>query len=354
MSKLRVALIGNGGICRGCHVMHYYEDERAEVVAFCDIIEERAIELRDKYFPDAAVYTDYKELLKDESIDAVDICTPNYLHSIIAVDAFKAGKHVLCEKPPTLTWQEAAENEALARKVGKLLMYAFVCRFQAVAQFIKAAVDGDKLGDIYYAELSAVMQCNNIEGWFRDKEKAGGGALIDGAIHQLDLLLYMMGYPKIKSVRGFTTHVNNDLPDRVKGLKVGYQAANAEKIPRTVESFASGYITFEGGKHLFVKAGHIVNTSAPNGYELVGNKGGIRVDKDGVRLTTIDDTGYLMESKPTITDDTYIFQLQLQNFADAIAGKEACRCPAEQGTQIIKIINAIYQSAEEDREILFD
>ena len=92
MAKLRVALIGNGGICRGSHIENYYEDNRVEVVAFCDIIEERAIALRDKYYPEAAVYTDYKELLKDKSIDAVDICTPNYLHSIIAVDAFKALK----------------------------------------------------------------------------------------------------------------------------------------------------------------------------------------------------------------------------------------------------------------------
>ena len=118
MSKLRIALIGNGGICRGCHINNYYEDDRAEVVAFCDIIEERAIALRDKYYPDAAVYTDYKELLKDESIDAVDICTPNYLHSIIAVDAFKAGKHVLCEKPDAIDVTEVLKMKNAADEAG--------------------------------------------------------------------------------------------------------------------------------------------------------------------------------------------------------------------------------------------
>ena len=91
MSKLRIAIIGNGGICQGSHIENYCEDERVEVVAFCDIIEERAVALKNEYYPNADVYTDYKELLKDESIDAVDICTPNYLHSIIAVDALEKG-----------------------------------------------------------------------------------------------------------------------------------------------------------------------------------------------------------------------------------------------------------------------
>ena len=349
---LRIGIIGAGVIARS-HLTAAKSVPDAAIVKICNRNIDQA-KLRADEFGVSDYCSDYKEILDDPSIDAVIVATPVVSHGYLVKEALEKGKHVLCEKPPTLTWQEAAENEALAKKMGKLLMYAFVCRFQAIAKFIKAAVDADKLGDIYYAELSSVTQCNNIEGWFRDKEKAGGGALIDGAIHQLDLLLYMMGYPKVKSVRGFTTNVNSDLPDRVKGLKAGYQAANAEKLPRTIESFASGYITFEGGKHLFVKAGHIVNSSAPNGYELVGDKGGIRVGSDGLRLTTIDETGYLMESKPTITDDTYIFQLQLQNFADAIAGKKPCRCPAEQGTQIIKIINAIYQSAEENREILFD
>ena len=92
--KWRVGIIGIGGICKGSHLPEYLSDERLEVAALCDIIIERAEEIRDKYFPDAAVYSDYKELLKDESIDSIDICTPNYLHSIIAVAAFEAGKHV--------------------------------------------------------------------------------------------------------------------------------------------------------------------------------------------------------------------------------------------------------------------
>lgn len=81
MKKWRVGIIGVGGIFNGAHREHYLKDDRLEVVALCDIIEERAVECRDGFFPDAKVYTDFNELLKDETIDSVDICTPNYPHS---------------------------------------------------------------------------------------------------------------------------------------------------------------------------------------------------------------------------------------------------------------------------------
>ena len=107
MAKWKVGIIGNGGICKGAHLSTYLNDERLEVAAVCDIIEERAQFLKDNYFPDAAVYTDFNELLKDETIDSVDICTPNYLHSIIAVAALDAGLNVFCEKPDAVSVSEA-------------------------------------------------------------------------------------------------------------------------------------------------------------------------------------------------------------------------------------------------------
>ena len=173
MSKLKVALIGNGGICRGCHIDNYYEDERVEVVAFCDIIEERAIELRDKYYPDAAVYTDYKELLKDESIDAVDICTPNYLHSIIAVDAFKAGKHVLCEKPDAVDVTEVLKMKNAADEAGKVLMVIRNNRFATASQYAKKYIEDGKMGEIYCGRCGWQRRRGipGKGGWFTTKEQ---------------------------------------------------------------------------------------------------------------------------------------------------------------------------------------
>ncbi|MGN0567025.1 MAG: Gfo/Idh/MocA family protein, partial [Acutalibacteraceae bacterium] len=98
MEKLKIGIIGVGSIARSAHIPAYLLEKRAEIVAVCDIIEERAQNARQKHFKNARVYTDYKELLKDPDVQAVDICTPNYMHSVIAVDAMEAGKHVLCEK----------------------------------------------------------------------------------------------------------------------------------------------------------------------------------------------------------------------------------------------------------------
>ena len=102
--KIRVGIIGCGGIANGKHMPAISKVKEVDMVAFCDIIEERAIEAAKKYgTPDAKVYTDYKELLKDESIVTVHVCTPNRSHSFITIDALEAGKHVMCEKPMAKT-----------------------------------------------------------------------------------------------------------------------------------------------------------------------------------------------------------------------------------------------------------
>ena len=143
MKKWRVGIIGVGGIFNGAHREHYLKDDRLEVVALCDIIEERAVECRDGFFPDAKVYTDFNELLKDETIDSVDICTPNYLHSIIAVAAFKAGKHVFCEKPDAVNVEEVMKMNDAAKAAGKTLMVMRNNRYYENSQYLKKYIESD-------------------------------------------------------------------------------------------------------------------------------------------------------------------------------------------------------------------
>ena len=105
MSKVKVAIIGCGGIANGKHLPGLQACEDVEMVAFCDLIEQRARDAAEKYgTKDAKVYTDYKELLKDDSIAVVHVLTPNRAHSFITVDALEAGKHVMCEKPMATTY----------------------------------------------------------------------------------------------------------------------------------------------------------------------------------------------------------------------------------------------------------
>ena len=155
MKKWRVGIIGIGGIFNGAHRGHYLNDDRLEVVALCDIIEERATTCRDKFFPDAKVYTDFNELLKDETIDSVDICTPNYLHSIIAVAAFNAGKHVFCEKPDAVNVEEVMKMNDAAKAAGKTLMIMRNNRFSDASKLAKKFIDDGRMGEIYCGRCEA-------------------------------------------------------------------------------------------------------------------------------------------------------------------------------------------------------
>ena len=154
---IRMGIIGNGGIFKGAHLPFYIRDRRVQVVALCDIRKERAEWAKNKHFKQAAVYTDYKELLKDESIDAVDICTPNYLHSIIAVEAFAAGKHVFCEKPDAINVEEAMKMKKAAEDAGKTLMIMRNNRWLDISRIAKEMSENGDLGDIYAARCGWIM-----------------------------------------------------------------------------------------------------------------------------------------------------------------------------------------------------
>ena len=353
MSKtMRVAVIGAGTIAKS-HLDAYRVTPGVTLATICDLNETRAWELAAEYGVEKAC-GDYHEILNDPTIDAVSIVTPTFTHGKIVGEALAAGKHVLCEKPPALTYEEALQNEEAAKQYGKVLMYGFVVRFMPNSYFLKEYVDAGRMGEIYYAEASRMSNSNTIGGWFRDKSKSGGGMLMDGAIHQLDLLLWLMGYPKVKSVKGFTSSVNNDLPERLRGYGAGYASADNNPIPRTIESFATGYITFEGGKNLVIKAAYIANTPNPGvKFELLGDKGGVSSDGDKQKFLTIDESNYFANFEPVIYDKSRHFEDEIQHFVDCCHGDAQCISNASQGTQIIRILNAIYESAETGREILF-
>ena len=347
-----VAIIGAGTISES-HLKAYQQIPGIYVKTICDMNTALA-ESRAKQYGIANFCADYKDVLADPEIDAVSIVTPTFTHKAIVMAALTAGKHVMCEKPPALTYADALECEETAKKAGKVLLYGFVLRFYGTYRYLKQYIAEGGLGDIYYAEASRMQNCSQIGGWFRDKTKSGGGCLIDAAIHQLDLMLYFMGYPKVISVKGYTSDVNKDLPDRVKDSGDGYVSVANTQIPRTIESFAAAMITFEGGKSLFIKAAHIANTLRRDTcLDLLGDKGGASITNDQLRLLNIDESDHFVESEPTIDNDSDLFKAELQHFVDCCNGKADCIPNAHEGSEIMKILNAIYESAEKGTEIRF-
>ena len=349
---LKIGIIGAGTISIS-HIEAYIKNPCVTIAAICDVNIDGAKAKAEQYsIP--KYYSDYKKILDDEEIDAVSIVTPTFTHKNIITEALKAGKHVLCEKPPALNYEEALECEKTAKETGKILMYGFVVRFTPEAAFLKKYISSGKAGEIYYAEASRLNRCNRVGGWFINKEKSGGGGLMDAAIHEVDLALYLMGYPKAKSVKGFATDINKNLPDKMEGIGAAWKSSDVNTYDRTVESFASGYVHFENGACLYIKASLVLNCiNEGRNVELYGADSGVKYDGSKINIVSADDTGYFLESSPVLKDKVDIFSSEINHFVNCCLGQEKPISTPEQGTEIMKIITAIYKSAETRKEIVF-
>ena len=203
MKTLKVGIVGCGGIANAKHLPAIKKNGHFEIVAFCDLIEERAEKARKAYgTEDARVYTDYQELVK-EDLDAVYVLTPNNAHAPVTIAALKAGKHVMCEKPMAKTYEEAKAMVETAKETGKILTIGYQNRYRGDSQYLKRACANGDLGEIYYAKAHAIRR-RAVPTWgvFLDEEKQGGGPLIDIGTHALDLTLWMMDNYEPASVTG--------------------------------------------------------------------------------------------------------------------------------------------------------
>lgn len=350
--KWRVGIIGIGGICKGSHLEEYLKDDRLEVTALCDIIIERAEEIRDKYFPNAAVYADYNELLKDDSIDSIDICTPNYLHSIIAVAAFEHGKHVFCEKPDAVSVSEVLRMRDAAEKAGKTLMVMRNNRWVSASKYAKKYIESGKMGDIYCGRCGWQRRRGipGKGGWFTTKEQSGGGPLIDLGVHMIDLAIWLMGNPTPVAVSGNTymKFADNDVSDSVNS---DFGDKNDEGT-FDVEDLAMGMIRFDNGALLQIEFSWASNIEKENRFvELRGTKSGLSWTDSGVKFFT-EENGELVDITSPTVDQQHGHMNNLRHFYDVvIEGKEPQFVP-QQGIDMIKILCAIYESAKTGKEII--
>ena len=353
MEKLKIGIIGAGTISKR-HLDGYRQNPHAEVCAICDVNEATA-KARAEEFGIPMFCSDPMQILSDPDIDAVSIVTPTFTHKDLVIAALEHGKHVLCEKPPALNAKEASQCEAAAKASGKVLMYGFVVRFSKEAVFLKDYVNSGAMGKLYYAEVARLARSFRIGGWFVNKELSGGGPMIDSVIHQLDMTLYLMGYPKVHSVKGFTSHELNGLPYAMKGIPGGWVSADTNTYERETETLAGGLVRFVDGTTLFVKASWVLNTTKPgNLVELCGTKAGARVDTEGTHLIRADESGYYLESQPVLKEEYNMFHREMDHFVDCCLGNTECIIRPREGTQIMQIIDAIYQSAETGKEVIIE
>lgn len=255
--KVRIGIIGCGGIANGKHMPSLKKLPNVEMVAFCDVIVERAEKAKADYgTPDAAVYQDYKKLLEDKTIDVVHVCTPNREHSFITVDALEAGKNVMCEKPMAINSAEALKMLEAARRTGKKLTIGYQNRQRPDSLYLKNEALAGTFGEIYYARAVALRR-RAVPTWgvFLNEEEQGGGPLIDIGTHSLDLTLWMMDNYKPKYCVGTTYHKLSDQTE------TGNCWGDWDPAKFTVEDSAFGFVVMENGATVSVESSWALNST---------------------------------------------------------------------------------------------
>ena len=354
MEKVKVGIIGVGSISE-MHFESYKNNPAVEIYAVCDLNEQRAQEKAGKYGA-RRIYKNYQDLLADPAIDAVSICTWNNTHAAIAIAALQADKHVLVEKPLCKTVKEAYQIEqAVEACNGKTLQVGFVRRFGTNTQVLKKFIDAGDLGEIYYAKASCIRALGNPGGWFADKERSGGGPLIDLGVHVIDLCWYLMGKPKVKSISGNTY---NKLGNRsnIKN-KSFYQAADYDPEENTVEDLANALIRFENGASLMVDVSFTLHAKEETiNVNLYGDQGGAEVEPELQIITEKNDT--ILNATPQIDalsfDFNKGFQKEIDHFISCVQGKRETISPVQDGVEIMKILAGVYESSASGAEVRFD
>lgn len=341
---LKVGVIGTGGIFKAAHLPGWLSHKEVEIVAFCDAFRASA-EAVAKDFPGTKVYDDYRELIADPSIDIVGISTPNLYHSEIAIAALQQGKHVFVEKPDAVNAAEAQKMADVAASSGKILMTMRNNRFSGEAQFAKKIIEQGKLGELYMGRCGWIRRRGipGRGGWFTTKELSGGGPLIDLGVHMIDLAMWLSGNPKPVTVSGSTYRKFADRPDATG------------KVPQgtfDVEDLAAGFIRFDNGASLQIEFSWASNVAGEQKFlEWRGTEGGFSLINDELKLFT-ETEGTLVDSQPQFPESAVPqHTANIRHFVECVLDREKPIFVPEQGVDMIKILTAIYASAESGHEI---
>ncbi|WP_455793631.1 Gfo/Idh/MocA family protein [Clostridium butyricum] len=364
--KLQVAVIGCGGIANQKHFPALTsQKDKCEIVAFCDIVKERAEQAAIKYGVEGSkVYTDYNELLQDKDIDVVHVCTPNVAHCPITVAAFERGKHVMCEKPMAATTEDAQKMMDAWKKSGKKFTIGYQNRFRTDAQALKRSCEEGKLGDIYFAKAHALRR-RAVPTWgvFPDKSKQGGGPLIDIGTHALDITLWCMDNYKPATITGSVFEKLGHLPEAAEGNMFGPWDPEAYEV----EDSAFGYIKMENGATIFLESSWALNIkdSREAATTLCGTKAGAEMiggmSQQGYDLVFNETTGgVLTEEHISDTGAIAFFEgstggtpevKECKQWLEAIIEDKEPLVKPEQAFVVTEILDTIYKSSEQGKEI---
>lgn len=350
MNKV-LAVIGCGRIANNAHFPSLSKIRNIRVKYACDIIGEKAEKAKEDYpFIENAV-TDYKVVLSDPEVDAVFVLTPNFSHYEITMDALKSGKHVMCEKPITVSYALSCEMAKEAEKQGKILNIGVCNRYHKSVEMLEALNREGRFGSIYhiYCSFRSHRNIPGLGGAFTTKAESGGGVLIDWGIHFMDLILYILGNAKIKSA---TCDVYSEIAKDMKSYR--YKSMWAEDTSDTengtndVEDFVTGYVRTDKASISFNGAWAQNIAREDMSIEFLGDRAGARLTYGG-KFEIYDG-----ETLETIAPEYEIPDMYLREdtaFIESFSAGRKNRNNILNILESMKLLDRLYASAEQGKEI---
>lgn len=347
---MKVAVIGCGTIANAAHIPSYMNNPEAEIKYFCDIIPERAEAAVEKYGCGTAI-TDYHIALNDPEIEAVSVCTPNNMHPTISIDAMRAGKDVLCEKPAARTYAEALEMQKVQHETGRILNIGVVNRFNDSVNLIKKFIDDGKLGEVFhvYVSFRAHRSIPGLGGAFTTKAMAGGGALIDWGVHFIDLIFFCIAEPAVRTVSAATYC---KLADPMENYTYTDMWAGPPDYSGTcdVEEFVTGLVRTEGPT-ISMNGAWAQNIGERQMYiEFLGTKAGIKLDYGGNFVLYSTKNGMLTETKFDYPTQN-MYEVEIRDFLLKAPQGIKTKGNIDHAILSSRLMDMIYKSAELGEEV---
>jgi len=341
--KLRVGLVGAGGIA-GTHTENYQKMDDVEVVSACDVSEAGLKKFGEK-FKITKLYATWKEMLKEEKLDAVSVCTPNGLHCESTIDSLNAGCHVLVEKPLAMNAKEGQKMLDAAKKNKKQLVIGFQHRFEGKTKVLKRAVDEGVFGKVLFVRVQALRRLG-IPNWgvFGRKELQGGGPLIDIGVHALEMAHYTIGSPEPLTCSGNVWTYMGNKPSNIESMW-----PNWDHKTYNVEDLAIGSIRMKTGAIIHIEAAFATHIEKDMWtFQVFGEKGGATWEPTQIFH---DHAGVMVNSTPAYIPKIEHFPYKMRHFVEVCLYDRKCEAPAEHGLMVQKMLDGIYASAEAGREV---
>ncbi len=347
---MKIGIIGCGTIANNAHIPAYMNNRKAEIKYFCDIIMERAEKAVSQYGCGVAV-KDYREVINDPEVAAVSVCTPNKMHSEIAIAALKAGKHVLCEKPAARVYKEALEMQKVQHETGKILNIGVVNRFNKGVNKLKELIDQGELGEVYqvYVSFRSHRSIPGLGGAFTTKDIAGGGVMIDWGVHFFDIVMFACGDPKPLTASAETfsklgkpidEYVFTDMwagpPDKNGIYDVEEGVTGMVRTDGPVITFNGAWAQNIGENEMFI--------------DFMGTKGGIRLQY-GADFTLYSTKNGMLTKNTFSFKMPDMFQTEIDSFIDCVESGEKLASHIDTNIITARMMDAIYRSAETHTEV---